>query len=186
MQSAALMVSSTDSVDAIVNGGAVTASLVFNSNESSPLTDLAVSAGLSSLPAGWEGPSTFACASVSTGNGCVLNLTYAPTMLAKGTLTIDYRYEDGSGTARTGSATINYAATTNNNVVATASPAGQIATIVGGGSQTMSVNFTTDDGNPASALTISTDLTSLPRDGPVRRMPSPVRASAPAVAANCH
>jgi hypothetical protein len=57
---------------------------------------------------------------------------------------------------------VNYEATTNNNVVATASPTGQIAAIVGSGSQTMRVTFTSDDGNPATALKISTNLTSLP------------------------
>jgi len=157
-----LTVTSVDSVNAVVNGGAVTASLVFNSSELSPLTNLTVTTGLSPLPAGWKGPAAFACASVSTGNGCMLNLTYAPTALAKGTLTIDYGYNDSMGAAQASSVTINYEGTTNNNVIATPAPAGQIVVVVGGGSQKMSVNFTTDDGNPATALKVSTDLTSLP------------------------
>ena len=157
-----LTVTSVESVNAVVNGGALTASVVFNSSESAPLTNLTITAGLSPLPAGWKGPATFACASVSTGSGCVLNLTYAPTALAKGTLTIDYGYTNSMGAAQASSVTINYQATTNNNVVATSAPAGQIVAIVGSGSQKMSVTFTTDDGNPASAFKLSTDLTSLP------------------------
>jgi hypothetical protein len=157
-----MVVTSVDSVDAIVNSGAVTASLTFNASESAPAANLTVTAGLSSLPAGWSGPSTFSCASVGTGSGCVLDLTYTPTTVAKGALVIKYSFTDGSGVAQSSSATIDYAGTTNNNVVATPAPSGQVVAMLGGGAQPMAVTFTTDDGNPATALTVTTNLLSLP------------------------
>ncbi|MGC1521044.1 MAG: hypothetical protein WA803_05845, partial [Steroidobacteraceae bacterium] len=63
------------------------------------------------LPSGWtSGSATFACATVSTGNGCVLSLAYAPAAAASGTLSLTYSYNDDSGTAKTGSVTIPYTA----------------------------------------------------------------------------
>lgn len=157
----ALLVTTVESVNAVVNGGAVSAALAFNSSGSTPITNLKVTAGLSAMPAGWSGPASFACASVATGNGCILNLTFAPTATAKGTVTIKYTYSEG-GSAKSGAAAINYVATTNDNVVATPSPAGQVVALIGGGSQSQSVIFTTDDGNVATALNVTTNLTTLP------------------------
>ncbi len=159
---ASLAVSAVGSVNAVINGGAVSTSLVFNSSETAAITNLAVTAGLAPLPAGWSGPGTFSCASVTTGSGCILNLTYAPTAIASGNLVIQYSYTDSAGAAKTGSTTIAYAGTTNNNVTGTPSPAGQIVAIVGAGSQSMTVTFDTDDGNPATTLALTTDLTALP------------------------
>jgi hypothetical protein len=157
-----LAVSPTVSVDAVVNGGRQSVSLSFNAPDSSTLTDLKVTAGLSSLPAGWSGPSSFTCATVSTGSGCLLNLVYAPTVVASGALQIQYSYTDSAGAAQTGTATVNYAGTTNNNIVATVSPTGQIVATVAQGSQLANIAFTTDDGNSASAFTLTTDLGTLP------------------------
>ena len=70
-----------------------------------------VTAGLTPLPAGWSGASSFLCGAVSTGNGCQLNLTYAPIALAGGTLSLNYSYVDNSGTPKTGTVDIPYAAT---------------------------------------------------------------------------
>ena len=157
-----LAVSPTVGVDAVINGGRQTVSLSFNSTDSSNLTNLKVTAGLSTLPAGWSGPSSFSCSTVSTGSGCVLNLVYAPAAVASGALKLDYSYTDSAGAAQTGTATVNYAGTTNNNVVGTVSPTGQIVATVAQGSQVATVTFTTDDGNSASAFTLTTELSTLP------------------------
>ena len=99
---------------------------------------------------------------MSTGNGCALHLTYAPTALASGTLTLTYAYTDNVGTAQTGTLNLAYTATTNDDVVGTASPSGQINAVVGAGSQPVSVTFTTNDARPATALVLTTSLATLP------------------------
>jgi hypothetical protein len=148
---------------ALVTGGQSTVSITFTTNDGAMATGLSITAGLSALPAGWSGPTTFACASVSTGSGCVLNVSYAPTAIASGTLTLNYAYKNNSGTAKTGSISIAYRATTQNHVIATTTPAGQIVAVIGGAGQTVTVAFTTDDGNPASNLAVTpANLTSLP------------------------
>jgi len=144
-------------------GAAQTISITFTSSDGSAISGFGVSGTLATLPAGWSGPGSFTCASVSTGSGCVLNLTYAPSAVASGTLTINYVFVDNATMPSTGgSVAIAYAATTYNNVLAVASPTGQINGIVGGGNQPVSVNFTTDDGNAATALTLTTSLAALP------------------------
>jgi hypothetical protein len=128
------------------------------------MTGFGVSGALgSSLPSGWSGPTSFVCASVNTGSGCVLNLTYAPTAADSGTLIVTYVEVDNAGMARTPSSlTVAYVATANNNVVASTAPTGQVAGKIGGGAQSVSVDFFTDDGNPATNLTVTSDLTALP------------------------
>ena len=144
-------------------GAAQTISITFTSSDGSAISGFGVSGTLATLPAGWSGPASFTCASVSTGSGCVLNLTYAPSAVASGTLTINYVFVDNAAMPSTGgSVTIAYAATTYDNVLAVASPTGQINGIVGGGNQPVSVNFTTDDGNAATALILTTSLSALP------------------------
>jgi hypothetical protein len=157
-----IALSPTASVAAVVDGGRQTVSLSFDATGTTTLTDFTVTSGLAPLPAGWSGPSTFACASVSTGSGCLLNLAYAPSAVGAGTITLAYSYKDSAGTTHTGTATVNYTGTTNNNVLGTAAPAGQITATVGQGAQAVAVTFTTDDGNPATALTLTTDLATLP------------------------
>jgi len=148
----------------VIVGSPQTLSITFTSSDGAAISGLAINGSLGTLPAGWTGPATFACATVSTGSGCMLNLTYAPTNVAMGTFTLNYIYIDKSGQGQTvgGSITVAYKATTNNNIVAKASPSGQITAVVGMGSQTVVVDFTTDDGNPATALMLNTDLTMLP------------------------
>jgi hypothetical protein len=115
------------------------------------------------LPPGWSSSSkSLACSSVSTGNGCQLHLTYAPAALTSGTLILNYAYTDAAGMAKTGSLNVAYAATTNDNVVATASPTGQINAVAPLGTQPVSITFTTDDGRPATALQLTSSLASLP------------------------
>jgi hypothetical protein len=144
-------------------GATQTVSITFTSNDGNAISGFAITATLATLPTGWSGPGSFSCASVSTGSACVLNLTYAPTVVDSGTLTINYVFVDNATTPTTGgSVTITYAATTYNNVIATASPSGQINGVVGGGNQSVSVSFTTDDGNAATGLSLTTSLAALP------------------------
>jgi hypothetical protein len=71
-----------------------------------------LSADLSALPAGWSAPSSsLTCASVSTGNGCQVVLTYAPTAAASGTLAFGFSYTNSAGTAKTGTVSFVYTAT---------------------------------------------------------------------------
>jgi hypothetical protein len=150
-------------VVSVVIGARRTLSIAFVSSDGRPMSGFAISGTLGTLPTGWTGPSSFSCASVDTGSGCVLNLTYAPVAVGGGTLTVNYVVIDNAAMPRTdGSLTIAYAATAHDNVVATASPSGQIDAVAGTGSSSVSVNFTTDDGNAATQLALTTDLTALP------------------------
>ena len=144
-------------------GAKQTLSITFTSSDGSPISGFGISGNLATLPAGWSGPGTLSCASVSAGSGCVLNLTYAPTAVGSGTLTINYVYVDNATVPNTnGSVTIAYAATAANNIVASASPTGEIDDAVGAGSQSVTLSFTTDDGNAATNLMVTTDLAALP------------------------
>src|SRR6185437_1212758 len=93
---------------------------------------------------------------------CALTLTYAPTSIGAGSLTLAFHYVDAAGTAQMGNAVVFYASSSADNVVATAAPSGQINAMVGGGSQGVELTFTTDDGAPATQLAVTTDLTALP------------------------
>jgi hypothetical protein len=163
---------SNDSVVATVSvGGTVsvavgarqTISITFNSSDGKVISGFGISGNLAALPADWSGPGTLSCASVSTGSGCVLNLVYSPSAVGTGTLTINYVYIDNATVPNTnGSLTIAYAATADNNVIAAAAPTGEVDAVMGAGSQSVSVSFTTDDGNAATNLMLTTDLSTLP------------------------
>jgi hypothetical protein len=145
------------------NAGGQAVAINFTTDDGRAASNLIVTSNLSALPSGWSsGSKTLACGSVSTGNGCQLHLTYAPKALASGTLTLNYAYNNDVGTAETGTLNLPYAATTDDNVVATPSPSGQVNAVVGMGSQTVSVAFTTDDGRLATALQVTSNLASLP------------------------
>jgi len=148
---------------AVITGGTSAVGITFTTDDGALATNLTVTqANLTSLPAGWTGPATFTCATVSTGNGCLLNLAYAPLAVGSGTLTLNYAYTDDAGTAKTGSVSIPYLATSQNHVIATQTPAGQVVAVLGH-SQSVSVTFTTDDSNPATSLAVTpASLTSLP------------------------
>ncbi len=135
--------------------------LAFTSDDGKPISNLAVSGGLSALPAGWSGPGTFACSTVGTGSGCTLNLTYAPTTVSAGSLKLQYTYVDNAGAAKTGSTSISYAGTVHDQVAGTPSQPGTV-TVVLDGSQTLDIAFNTNDGNNATAFSVTTNLTSLP------------------------
>jgi hypothetical protein len=148
---------------AVQKGGGQAVPVSFTTDDGKPATHLLVTSSLQALPAGWRAASThFACDSVSTGNGCQLPLNFAPSALGSGTLMLNYAYTDDAGTAKTGMLNIGYAATTNDNVVGTASPAGQVNAIVGTGTHPATVTFTTDDGRAATALQLTSDLGALP------------------------
>jgi hypothetical protein len=145
-------------------GSNQTLSITFTSADGNTLSGLAINGSLATLPAGWKGPTTFGCQSVSTGSGCVLNLTYTPTTVGPGSFTLDYIWLNASGSAQTlgSSITINYLGTVHNHILGTASPTGQVNAVVGGSAQPVTVTFDTDDGYSASALNVTTALGSLP------------------------
>jgi hypothetical protein len=155
--------SPTGQINAAVKSGAQAVAVTFMTDDGKTATGLTIISGLTTLPAGWRSASpSFSCASVSTGNGCQLGLTYAPTALGSGTLTLGYAYTDDAGKAQTGTFNLTYAATTNDNVVATPSPSGQINAEINTGTQAVSVVFTTDDGRLATAVRLTTSLAALP------------------------
>jgi hypothetical protein len=145
-------------------GASQAVSVAFTSSDGLPITGFAVSGSLGSLPAGWTGPSGFSCAAVGPGSGCVLSLTYTPTAVGSGTLTLNCVFVANSGLPRTPGPclSLNFAAIAPNNIAAYAAPSGEIDAMVGSAKQTVVVNFTTDDGNAATGLTLTTNLASLP------------------------
>jgi hypothetical protein len=156
-------VSPSGQILAVENTGGQSVAVAFASDDGKAASDLVVTTKLSALPAGWHSSSgSFSCGSVGTGNGCLLMLTYAPTALTSGTLTLGYAYKDAGGTEQTGTLNIEYAGTTNDNVVATPSPAGQINAVVGNGAQAVTVTFTSDDARSETAFAITSSLMALP------------------------
>jgi hypothetical protein len=150
-------------VNAVAKTGNQAVNVTFTTDDGKAAHNLLVLSDLTALPAGWTSSSNkFTCGSVSSGNGCQLTLNYAPADIASGTLSLNYSYLDAGGTYNVGSFNIPYAATTNDNVVGTADPSGQINAIVGSTSPTVAVTFATDDERPATALEVTTSLTSLP------------------------
>lgn len=150
-------------ITSAIVGGSQAVAVTFDTDDGKTASKLLVTTALGSLPAGWHSArGSFQCGSVSTGNGCQLMLTYAPTVLANGTLTLNYAYDDDTGAAQTGTLNVPYEATTNDNVTATPSPIGQITAVVGMGTQTVAVAFTTDDGRLATDLQVTSGLATLP------------------------
>jgi hypothetical protein len=153
---------STQGTVFVTTGGSKQVSITFRSNSSDELVDLEVTTGLASLPAGWSGPGSFKCASVTQGSGCALNLSYAPARPGQGTLIIDYQYKTSAGLLKTGSQSILYASGADNDVAAVVSPGGRINAVVGDGSMPVIVNFSANDGNPVTELELTTSLKTLP------------------------
>jgi hypothetical protein len=143
--------------------GSRSVAVTFNTNDGATASDLILITDLSTLPAGWSSAAKgFTCAAVSTGNGCQLQLTYAPTALGSGTLALRYAYNDAAGTANAGLLNIAYAATTDDNVVATASPSGEINAMLGAAAQPVTLTFVTDDNRLATGLQVTSNLAALP------------------------
>jgi hypothetical protein len=155
-------VSPTGEVD-VVEMGSQSVAVTFTTEGGMTAAGLSILTDLTKLPTGWSSSAkTFSCNSVSTGNGCQLQLSYAPTALSAGTVTLRYGYNDASGTPNFGVVNIPYAATTNDNVIGTAAPSGQITAMLGSPGQSISITFTTDDGRLATALQVTSSLTTLP------------------------
>jgi len=150
---------STSNALAVTVGGAQTYSVTFNSSDQHALRSLLVG-GLNNLPTGWSGPESFTCAMVTTGSGCVLNLTYTPTASDASTLIVHFTYFNDRGELKSVSQSVPYSATVSDNIAAVASPSGQVVAVVGASAQAVTINFATDDGNTATALTL--DLAALP------------------------
>jgi hypothetical protein len=152
-------VSATASVGSVsvAVGASQTISVTFTSADGLPISGFSVYGDLGTLPAGWSAPSSLTCAHVGPGSGCVLTLTYAPTAIQTGTLTLECVYVDNAGLARTPGPclTLSFASTASNNVIASVSPSGEIDAAIGGGKQSVNVTFTTDDGNAATALSVT-------------------------------
>jgi hypothetical protein len=162
-QTVVASVSPNGQIDAATMGGQQSVALTFTTNDGNAASGLRLISDLTKLPAGWSSTSTaFGCGSVSTGNGCRLQLKFAPAVLGGGTLTLRYSYNDAGGMPNFGLLTIPYAATTNDNVVGTASPTGQIVAMLGSPAQDVSVAFTTDDSRLATALQVTSNLAALP------------------------
>ena len=156
-------VSPAGQIDAIQKTGTQAVTVTFTTDDGKSARDLLLLSSVSSLPAGWSGSmSGFTCGTVGTGNGCQLALSYAPATLTTGTVHLDYAYTSPAGAFTTGSLNIPYAATTDDNLVATVAPSGQIDAIVGALAPSVLVTFTTDDARPATALQLTTDLAALP------------------------
>jgi hypothetical protein len=119
----------SDPTVAAVVGGSRTLRISFNSSDGNSLSQLSVTGDLGALPAGWTAQVTFHCPTVGTGNGCVLNLTYAPLGTGSGTLRLTYSYVNNAGAPLKGSVAIPYSATPDNNIVAIASPSGQVVVV---------------------------------------------------------
>lgn len=145
-------------INATVNSGSQTVTATFATDDGNPAAGLAVTSAASALPPGWSAPTFSSCATVSAGSACQLSWVYAPTAPGNGTITIDYSFNDDSGNPKTSSFNIPYAATANDNVVATVSPSSVSTT--SGSPAAVTSTFTTDDGFVATNL--SMDLSSLP------------------------
>jgi hypothetical protein len=158
----AASVAPTGQVNAAMTGGTRSVAVTFTTEDGKTATGLSVLTDLTKLPRGWSGAAKFGCDTVSTGNGCQLQLQYAPTALTAGTLSLRYEYNDASGVPNFGVVNIAYAATTNDNVAGTAAPTGQITAMLGSPSLPVSVNFTTDDGRLATSLLLTSSLSALP------------------------
>jgi hypothetical protein len=105
-------VSPTGQVNAAQMGGSQSVAVTFTTDGGTSAAALGVLTDLSKLPPGWSSTATtFTCSNVSTGNGCQLQLQYAPTALAAGTLSLRYGYSDAGGMPNFGVVTIPYAAT---------------------------------------------------------------------------
>ena len=161
-QTVVASISPNGQINAAQMGGQQSVSVTFTTDDGNTASGLKLVSDLTKLPAGWSSTSTaFGCGSVSTGNGCQLQLKFAPTVLGGGALTLRYSYNDAAGTPNFGLLTIPYAATTNDSVVGTASPTGQIVAMLGSPAQAVSVAFTTDDSRLATALQVTSNLAAL-------------------------
>ena len=146
-----------------IEGGSQTIGITFTTDDAFPVTAFGLTSNLALLPAGWSAPFPgFTCSSVSTGNSCRLALTFAPATLASGSLQIGYGYVDNAGSPQTGSVSVPYVTLSNDSLVATVAPSGQVIVAPNATPQPLTVTFTSNDGAPISNVAITSDLTALP------------------------
>lgn len=147
---------------AVAAGSAQTISVTFTASDNQSITGFGLSD--TTLPAGWSGPTNFTCASVTSSNGCVLTLTYAPKLVESSVLALNYIFIDNAKRSRTpgGTLSIPYRATLPNNIVANIAPMGQVTAGIGTGNHSVSISFTTDNGVAATQFRLTTNLASLP------------------------
>ena len=137
--------------------------VAFNTDDGDAATGFYIVDDLSALPAGWHSNAvSFACGIVSTGNGCVLPLSYAPSGAASGVLALHYAYTDHSGASRTGVVDLPYGPGSGGHVVADVAPGGQVNAVEMTGAQPVTVSFSSQDGRAASRLVLLSSLKSLP------------------------
>jgi hypothetical protein len=177
-------VSPSGQVTAIANGGAVNVVVTFTTDDANQASNLSMNSGLAPLPAGWSGPAAFACPAFAIGSGCQLTLRFAPTAAGTGALALAFGYTSNSGAAKTGTVTVPYASTTHNNLVATVAPSGQVTAVTKTGSQGVTVTFTSDDGNPVTAVDVTSGLTTLPMDWTIAP-PNPLPCATVSTAPGC-
>ena len=122
----------------------------------------------------WKQSDEFSCPTLNTSNSCVLHLTYSPTSLThSGKLAIKYSYTTDSGSvsssvaksltsssSQSGSLSLNYAATTSNNVNASIAPTAPIQELIGL-SQSVAITFSPDNSKDATNLQITSGLNNL-------------------------
>ena len=148
-------------INAVVGAAAQTVTVTFTTDDTRLATALAVTTNLAALPAGWSSATDpFPCTGLTNSTGCQLMLTYAPTLAGSGTLRIGYSYRNNAGESKTGTVSIPYRATTNDTIIAT--PSVTTLAELTGSSTPVTVTFVTNDGNPASALSVTTNLATLP------------------------
>lgn len=122
----------------------------------------------------WRQSDEFSCSTLNTSNSCVLHLIYSPMSLKhSGKLAIKYSYivdsESSSqsvtksltsSSSQSGSLSLNYAATTSNNVNAIITPAAPIQELIGL-SQSVAITFSPDNSKDATNLQITSGLNNL-------------------------
>ncbi len=75
-------------------------------------------------------------------------------------MTLRYTYRNNAGQSKSGSLNVSYRATTDNTVLGT--PSSSSLSVLTGTSTVLNIMFITDDGNPASALSVTSGLAVLP------------------------
>lgn len=144
---------------ATTNTGSQPFTVSFATDDGHPASSLVITPA--GLPADMTPPSPEGCDTVSAGAPCALTYLYQPVMPESGTVTFDYSYLDNSGTSKSGSLNVAYAASANNHITNSVSPSANPLAVPTGTSQTVVVTFTTDDGYPAANLATVGDLSAL-------------------------
>ncbi|WP_354677350.1 hypothetical protein [Cupriavidus plantarum] len=149
---------SAAAVQQVKVGDTANVAVIFRAPQGLAASQLAITTGLSPLPPGWSSTaSSFGCDTVSDNDDCRLDLRYRPALAGvSGTLNLGYRYIDANGVAQRGTADVPYGTSAPNGVTATVSPAGPLQIGVGT-SALVTFTFRSNDGVPATALSLQAD-----------------------------